>query len=149
MSDCPYHITIERTVSAHDVELDAHKEQISALFAYKEQLQKTHEMILVSLEGLKNSQHDLAGTLYLKLNRIDMQLTETRKDFEAASGKLMALEDEKEKFDWFTGPMNKLQGKLPWFVLGIILLMGASLVMSLEGLNKIVGAFKAVINIFK
>ncbi len=137
MTEDHTHIEMEKSIANHCTEIGLHREQIKDLFSYRDQLQRSMGKIEIAFEALRKDQHSWAGTFSSTLSRIEDKLLEHYKNVESSVKKINGLEAKNEAFKWFTEPMNKMQKRLPWFILAVVLLILASFSVSWELLRKL------------
>lgn len=143
------HIETERAVAIHGQDIGLHKDQINDLFGYRDRLQQSMSNLEIGLESLKKDQHSWAGTLSSNIHRLGEQLTDHCSKVDDSLKRITGLESKNDSFKWFVEPMNKMQGKLPWFLIGIILIGMASFSVSWDLLGKLIAYVGKVFSIFR
>jgi len=143
MDECPYRCHKELEESVRQC-LDARaqtvliREQIEVLFDRHTDMITAMGLIKDELGNLRHAQHSWAATL--------LRIGDDVKDLCAG---YKETKTEVDKFAWFRDPLNKLQKKLPFFVVGIIMVALISFILPFELTGKMLDLIKKIMGWFK
>ena len=148
MSDCPYHDGLMKDIASAAGDARVSLERTVRLQVETDDLFCKHSNVSTIIRQLND---DISPKLALILERqktMGEDLQEHREGMQVALSGICAeikthyeaftvLKAEVDAFGWFRKQMNWLKDKLPWWVMGIILIAFLSLFGSVEMISRI------------
>jgi hypothetical protein len=145
MPQCQYHQEFDgrlRECEEAKVLTAENVKKIETLFTYHDEMRDLIRTTERTLDGLKSAQHSWAGSLSGQLGTIKEMLQEHLSGYREFKKEVNGNLAEFREFRWFRLKMNWLKECLPWWVMGMILLLVAGLIVSFEGVKRISEFFR-------
>jgi len=140
VEECPYkcHQDIEKRLRAVEEKKalieDMHS-KIDTLFEYRDGMIKSWQNTEKAILELSGMQHSWSRQHSEQIKYLGDRIETACKGFTDIKGQVDA-------FGWFTEPMNRWQKKLPWVLVGFIMLVLLSIVFPVDLLAKVMGLWK-------